>query len=99
MTSPTDCGNCGKACSIGGVCNAGTCGCPANLPNPCAGPPATCVNFTNDSFNCGGRGVVASPGSTCQTMGNPAVTACVCGANLTNCPNNGGCVNESSDPN
>ncbi len=52
----TNCGDCGKKCPDGFVCNGGTCIDPckaSNLPDTCNG---ACTNLTRDDSNCGACG-------------------------------------------
>jgi hypothetical protein len=88
-TTPTDCGSCGHACEIGGVCKTGMCGCTGNLM--CGGPP-TCTQTMGpgDPANCGACGKICDPTEFC-TDG-----ACVCRFPYKLC--GGTCVDITSDP-
>jgi Stigma-specific protein, Stig1 len=79
-----NCGTCGHACPLGGICENGVCTCPSGTTN--------CGSFCsslNDPFNCGACGNVCPFGSTCQNG------VCTCPFLLTMC--GGRCTSLSSD--
>ena len=74
-TNTSNCGSCGVATPVGGVCTAGVAGCAAGQTN-CSG---TCRNLQTDTANCGGCGVTVPVGGVC-TAGVPG-----CPTGQTNC--------------
>jgi hypothetical protein len=70
-TDPKNCGSCGHPCAPSDTCVGGTC----TVPTTCNGGPACtggqsccptgCVAENSDPSNCGGCGIICSPGSTC----------------------------------
>jgi glucosylceramidase len=93
MTDPTSCGGCGIPCSVGEICQAGTCQCVSGLL--CNG---ACV--PSDASHCGDCATVCPTGQVCGQNGcalacAPGETACgsVCavtsGSDAFNC---GGCA-------
>ena len=69
---PANCGACGTACQIGGVCTNGVCGCPVGQTN-CNG---SCKNLQTDPANCGSCGTACPSGYFC-TIGTCSITSCV----------------------
>ena len=67
-TDRDNCGMCGNACPVGGLCTGAspTCACPGITPMTCAvfGKP-TCVDVFSDANHCGGCDNPCSPGQTC----------------------------------
>jgi hypothetical protein len=80
MTSQTNCGTCGNACSGGKTCQSGTCTCPSGLTD-CNG---TCVNLTSDMANCGMCGRACRVEQTCSSSN------CYCPTGQNDCA--GACV-------
>ncbi|HTR51519.1 MAG TPA: hypothetical protein VMJ10_12475 [Kofleriaceae bacterium] len=63
LSSNSDCGACGSACSAAQVCGNGTCAdnCPVNQTN-CDG---TCADLSSDANNCSACGSACATGDTC----------------------------------
>jgi hypothetical protein len=89
-TDPANCGSCLHACSLANeVCAAGTCACPAALPDPCL---AACVNLQTDPQNC------QVCGRVCPLTNDVCVSgACQCPVGLPDvCAQT--CVDKQTDP-
>ena len=61
QTDPLNCGMCGMACSGGGSCTAGKCGC-ATGQTLCG---TTCADTRTSAANCGTCGMACPSGQTC----------------------------------
>ena len=87
LDDPSNCGQCGIACSQGAACVAGVCQlqCGANH-SICGG---ACIDETSDPNNCGSCG--NSCGSSVPCVGG----VCSCAGNQSDCA--GFCVDETSD--
>ncbi len=82
MTNGLHCGRCGRACTGGQVCSAGSCACPTGQTT-CSG---ACTSTQSDVAHCGMCGRACSTGQsciggTCVTL--PAGDACNAPATLT----------------
>jgi hypothetical protein len=86
LSDPANCGFCGKRCSGGASCVAGSCLCdfPQRL---CSG---LCVNTASDPANCGTCGNRCTGGTSC------VAGSCLCEPFLREC--SGLCVDTLSDP-
>jgi len=90
QTNPLYCGACNVTCPAGASCTAGSCSCPASLPDRCG---LSCVNTQADKANCG------TCGHDCG-LGTCGAGACVCNpAPVALCPPPaaGTCVDTSSN--
>jgi len=92
LEDPRNCGTdaaaaCGNVCPLtNDVCDAGTCTCPATLPDTCG---STCVDLASDESHCGACPTTCATGATC-TSG-----VCQCPTGQSVC--DGACVNRSTD--
>jgi hypothetical protein len=88
-----NCGACGKACSVGQVCSAGSCSvtCASPLTTCGSGSTAACTDTQNDPSNCGTCGKVCGQGETC----NSGTCGIVCPTPESLCGSS--CVNEQTD--
>ncbi len=94
----TNCGACGRACSLpnaGASCSGGACRIGACAPGfeNCNGAEADgCeVNLTNNNFNCGRCGTSCPPGTACSG----GACGSICTGGTTYC--GGACVSTASD--
>jgi hypothetical protein len=83
-SNAANCGECGKACSTGEACRAGSCSCAGAT---CGG---ACVDTTRDPLHCGGCTVACKTGDDCNGG------TCACAAGRTSCPTS--CVDTKTDP-
>lgn len=79
------CGECGNDCGPAGVCNAGSCACPA----PGAMCNGVCVDTSKSSSNCGACGTTCDSiptesciASTCTACGDAGEACCASGTGL-----------------
>lgn len=80
QNNPANCGNCGVACPLGQLCQAGVCGCAAGQLL-CAG---TCIDPLTSPTHCG------TCGTACAARQDCVGGQCTCQAGTTACPT--GCV-------
>jgi hypothetical protein len=86
-----NCGGCGRTCSAGQVCSAGTCAIACYNGTTACGQ--SCINLSDDPANCGACGTKCNAGEVCS-QGKCALT---CGGGTTLCGDK--CKDTNADPN
>jgi len=105
QTSNAHCGMCGRACTAGQTCRAGTCTAPTTDAGTCAAPNMTCsgrcTSVQTDPANCGRCGNRCATGQLCRAGACAAAPTADAAADATTSDAaraDGGAVDICGDP-